>query len=265
MKIPVRDENQSVLGATAVKIKDLSSGLQKVTVRALKKRIRIPVKYAEEVAPETYNDSQTSTDTNTQTKKRKRKLRTFLPSLPKGRPSFKKIARRTALVTGAAALTVGGIYYVTAPSDISNPGEIKGSMTSTASQSTPLVYETPSFPTLLPKGRTIKQLGGWVRMSPPEQDPVYAYTDTIGATHIRVTQQRMPDNFSDDPVEEVEQVVQDFGPTQKLTVGNTTVHIGTNASGPQSVIFTKEDLLVFIKSNDPIPDNKWSAYIQSLQ
>ena len=124
--------------------------------------------------------------------------------------------------------------------------------------------DVPTFETVLPKNKSIDQLGGWTRISPPENDPVYAYTDTIDNVSITVSQQPAPNSFKNNLDTEVAEVAKKFNATSQLDTSGVKVYIGTSAKGPQSVIFVKNNLLILIKSVQKIDDNKWTAYINSL-
>lgn len=128
-----------------------------------------------------------------------------------------------------------------------------------------LTKGTPDYATVLPAGKTIQDLGGWTLVSPTGRDPVYAYIDTIGNMQINVSQQPLPKEFKPDTAEKVEKLAKDYGASEKITVGDTTVHIGTSEKGPQSVIFYVNDLLVLIKSSVRIDNSEWATYVNSLR
>lgn len=137
--------------------------------------------------------------------------------------------------------------------------------TKTVNKSGVLTKGTPTYKTLLPAGKTIVQLGGWTRVSPSNVDPVYAFVDKIGEIPINLSQQPLPSELKDDTDNQLSLLASDFRAEEKLMVGNTTVYIGTSAKGPQSVIFTKDNLLILIKSSVKISNEKWTSYINSLQ
>ncbi len=124
---------------------------------------------------------------------------------------------------------------------------------------------TPEFDTLLPNGKSIQQLGGWKRVSPPDRNPVFAYVDTINKVNITVSQQPLPQNFSTDPDEEIKNMALEFNAKERVVADDATVYfIGTSSKGPQSIILTKKRLLILIKSPLQIKNETWSAYIASL-
>jgi len=124
---------------------------------------------------------------------------------------------------------------------------------------------TPKFETLLPAGKTIASLGGWYRLGPSTSQPAYAFVDNIGSVQIDVSEQLLPDSFKDNTAEAVNQFAQSNNATQKLTAAGTTVYIGTSAKGPQSIILTKNNLLILIKSAEKLTNDQWIAYINTLQ
>lgn len=124
--------------------------------------------------------------------------------------------------------------------------------------------EDVEYQTLLPNGKSITELGGWKRVSPSESEPVFAYTDKIGETSINVSQQPLPKSFIGDTDNQVEELAKKFNATSKIDAGNVKVFVGSSTKGPQSAIFTKNSLLILIKSHEKIDDASWAKYIKSL-
>jgi hypothetical protein len=122
----------------------------------------------------------------------------------------------------------------------------------------------PAYQTVLPQGKTISELGGWKRVSPPKSDPVFAFTDTLEGVAISVTEQPLPQSFKNDTDTQVAELAKKFNATDKLPAGSLTAYIGTSAKGPQSVIFANDNLLILIKSEKKISDASWAKYTQTL-
>lgn len=123
-------------------------------------------------------------------------------------------------------------------------------------------YATPDFQTVLPTGKSVGQFGGWKRVSPTDKDPVFAYEDAIDGVTVSVSEQPLPASMKTDDA--IASLATKFNATDQIKAGNTELYVGTSAKGPQSALFTKNDLLVMIKSESKIADKSWSAYIQSL-
>ncbi len=123
--------------------------------------------------------------------------------------------------------------------------------------------EKPKFKTVQPetKDGKPKELQ---RVSPPESEPVFAYADTIDGVSVIVSQQPLPKDFKSHVDESVEKVAKDFEATTKLKADDTTIWVGTSAKGPQSVVLTKNNLLILIKSQKKVSDQAWTTYVKSL-
>lgn len=122
----------------------------------------------------------------------------------------------------------------------------------------------PNFQALLPAGSSIEELGGWQKLTPPAGDAYYAFTDSIEQIPIVVSQQSLPETFKTSPSESIDQLAKAYSATETFETNNATVHIGNSVNGPQSVIFTKNGLLVLIKSQEKIENTVWARYINSL-
>ena len=175
----------------------------------------------------------------------------------------------TILLLSAVAVAVGVAVPVWQYRKISSESTSQNTSKQTANgeiQVAPgqLEQGTPTFRTLLPAGKTIKDFGGWTKVSPPNRDPVYAYVDKIGAIPINVSQQPLPDDFANNKNEKVEQLALAYAADKKLNVGDAIAFIGTSAKGPQSVILAKNNLLILIKASAAIPNAEWEKYIKSL-
>jgi hypothetical protein len=123
----------------------------------------------------------------------------------------------------------------------------------------------PDYSTVAPAEKDIDSLGGWTLISPPNSDPVYAYADKIGNVSISVSQQPLPDDIKEDVDKGIAQLARGFNANEKITIGETIVYIGTSGDGPQSIIFTKNNLLILIKSTDKINSDLWANYINSMR
>jgi len=122
----------------------------------------------------------------------------------------------------------------------------------------------PQYKTVLPGGKSISELGGWTRVSPPDKDPVFAYTDKINNVSIGVSQQPLPQSFKTDTASHVTDLAKKYNATTEITTSDTVAYLGTSTKGPQSVIFTKKGLLILIKSQKKIDNAAWKDYIESL-
>lgn len=149
----------------------------------------------------------------------------------------------------------------TSPAISNNP-----TATNQSKNNEPVGGTTPSYDTLLPKGKSIETLGGWKRVSPNSSNPVFAFVDTLERVEISVSEQPLPSTFSNNPDEDVKDLAQGFNANERVVADDATVYfVGTSVKGPQSVILTKKGVLILIKAPIQIKNEVWSAYIANLQ
>lgn len=129
-----------------------------------------------------------------------------------------------------------------------------------------VVTQTPNFTVKIPKGKTIEQLGGWQKLTPPKGgEPAWIFIDTLSGVTINVSQQQLPGTIKADTENRMADLARSYNANTTLKVGDTTVYIGTSAKGPQSLIFTKDDVLFLIKSWATIENDAWIRYVSSLE
>jgi hypothetical protein len=190
------------------------------------------------------------------------------PTLPAATELWHKLIRlpkKTWLRVGIIAVTAAIVVIVF--NLLSNGSTAQPSGNSAAAVGPPqLTRGTPNYNTVLPTGKSIAQLGGWTRISPPGKDPVYTYVDKINGVQINVSEQPLPDEFKADTANKISQLASSYNATDKFTAtNNVTVYIGSLDNGSQSVILSKDHLLILIKSTGPLTNNQWAAYVASLQ
>lgn len=123
----------------------------------------------------------------------------------------------------------------------------------------------PIFSALVPKDNSIESLGGWQKATSPGGDTYYSFKDTLNGVTIRVTEQLLPENFANILQKKTAEIAEGYNATRTLPIENPVAYIGVSAKGQQSVIFTKNKLLVLIASEKTIPDDAWVEYIKSLE
>lgn len=130
--------------------------------------------------------------------------------------------------------------------------------------STPLPRDKPEFPILYPGNKDEKSVGEIVKNSPPNQPASYVYVDTLGGTKIQVSQQALPDKFKVNQDGELQKLAESFQASNVIQVDSVKVYHGSSASGVQSLMFVKGNLLVLIASTQKLSDDAWAAYISAL-
>lgn len=162
--------------------------------------------------------------------------------VPSVRPAPKKRINRKTLILSSAGIALLIIVIIT-------------TMILTNSST------SPSYTTFTPNGTSASKLGGWKQVNPTDQEPIYAFTDTLGGIAITVSQQEVPGQYKNNPGA----LLKEMTKVAYTELGETGAFIGTSAKGPQSIILIKETTLILIKSAATIPDKDWVAYINSLQ
>lgn len=160
--------------------------------------------------------------------------------------------RKTAVATGCLALA--GVMVVGALMFTGNKEDSKGVL----SDST----QNADFEYSLPRGDKT-QADGEVRFDAVKK--VVNYRDSIGGVPIVVSQQQLPSDFQNDTGDKLKKLAEGFAANEQITTANPTAYLGTSEKGPQTVIFSKKGLLVFIQSTKKIDNHDWAEYITNLQ
>ncbi|MBP9667261.1 hypothetical protein KBD87_00435 [Candidatus Saccharibacteria bacterium] len=182
----------------------------------------------------------------------RRTIRRILYSIP-----------RSALVVSLVLLLAGYLLLKNFHSE-AGPSS-KSPSKRTVASSSKLTKGTPTFKTYLPPGKTSKDFGGWTKVSPPGADPVYAFSDKVGVVPIIVSQQRIPSSFSKNIKENIKDLAESYHANDKITLNDMEIYVGSAAGGPRSIIFTKDETLVLIKTDSEISNDSLVRYIKSLQ
>jgi hypothetical protein len=179
------------------------------------------------------------------------------PSLPKNLPNLPKNLTYKQLGIGSGALLVVLVIGVIALNSHHGNKNKPGS-TGVLSASD----QKPSFQTLSPTGITAG------KASPQKynaEHKIVTFVDSIGGVDINITEQALPDDFKDNTDDKVKKLAQSFSANEVLSTANPTAYLGTSVQGPQSVIFHKNGLLIFIKSTKKIDNHDWAEYITNLK
>jgi hypothetical protein len=180
------------------------------------------------------------------------------PSLSKKLPKLPKNLTYKKAGIGAGSLILVIAVGVIALQARDSKGENTGNtgVLGTASQK-------PTFEYSLPTGVGHDVKSESVRYD--AQRKVVNFTDSIGGVTITISQQPLPDKFKENTDDEVKKLAESFSANEVLSTANPTAYLGTSAKGPQTVIFSKKGLLVFIQSTKEIDNHDWAEYITNLQ
>lgn len=185
-----------------------------------------------------------------------------LPKIPKLLDSKKllnSIVHKKHFVLVAltfGVLIFGGLVFKIVSSNIGKHHADAAGVTASVSQK-------PSFNTILPAGKTDETTSNKVGYDPDKK--VASFTDRIGDTSITVSEQELPAALRENTASQIENLAKSFNANDAISAGTTKAYIGTSAKGPQSVVLTKNNLLIFMYSEKKISDALWSDYIETLQ
>jgi hypothetical protein len=166
------------------------------------------------------------------------------------------------------SVTAGGIYAVTHQHNNQAINQVAGANTNQSDQKpvspSDLSREAPKFALLLPKGRLYAGIET-VLVSPEGNDPVYAFADNYEGSSLTVSQQLIPKTFDYNRQAELERVAKEFQVNDVIQVDASKIYHGISSkTKEQSLIFIKEDRLVFIKSSVQLKDDLWANYYLGL-
>jgi hypothetical protein len=184
------------------------------------------------------------------------------------------VKRQPVALKAAAIIFVsimaGGLYQLglnDTPTSVSEVAGVVDPNQSTAAVGSigGLPKEKPDFDILIPAGIKLANLD-IVRISPAGNEPVYTYVDDFGGDEISISQQQIPKSFKDDNNTELERLAKSFQATSVIQIDDNKVFHGqSDKTKQQSLIFIKDELLVFIKSPQKLSDEAWAGYIMGLQ
>lgn len=119
--------------------------------------------------------------------------------------------------------------------------------------------EKPSFALLYPTGKTQESLKNITRKS-PGGDIIHSYIDTINGTGVEVTMQEKPKNL------DIEKLAADTYRSGRIQIDENIIYHGLDdETGAQFLVTTKNNVLIFIKAEQPLTDDTWAGYYLSLQ
>ena len=179
--------------------------------------------------------------------------------------SIKQLSGRSKVIVLLLIIAISSLSYYLLSRPITPDNTPDPASNTVNSPKRPTLQKgTPDYNTLLPTGKNIDQLGGWTRVSPTDRNPAYAYTDQIGSIKIIVSQQPIPDDFKKD-ASKIKQFAQTYSAGHEITDGDTRIYSGVAEDGPESIIFSKNNLLIFIKADRALAESELISYIRSLQ
>lgn len=182
-----------------------------------------------------------------------------IPKVP-----LKKYARRYKSSTYAKIMSViiavilVNVIAVSVVKKNNSSNDVKGAVAGQDGKS-----KSPDYKPLLPSGTAANTVSG--NFSYDSEKKVTSFSDKIGEEEVTISQQPLPQDFKDNPDGRVEIFAKNANFNELIQTKSGRAHIGTSIKGPQSVVFHREGLLVFLRSEKKILNTDWVRYIDSLQ
>jgi hypothetical protein len=121
------------------------------------------------------------------------------------------------------------------------------------------VTEEPTFSLVYPAGKSRESLENVTRKS-PGGDVIHTFKDTLNNTGIEVTMQEKPESF------DLEKLAEDNYLANRIQVDSNIIYHGQDdTTGAQFLVTTKNNVLIFIRADQPLADDAWAGYYLSLQ
>lgn len=136
---------------------------------------------------------------------------------------------------------------------------------SSSKQSTDDTMETLGANTVQPdfKPAVPKEADASVNATENNQHKIVSYQDTFAGAQLIVSQQKLPENFMNDPnaITKLEQ----FKAAEMVDTPKGKLYLVGNDTGQQWAAIGLNDILLFIQSNKKIVNEEWRLYIANLE
>jgi hypothetical protein len=178
-----------------------------------------------------------------------------LPELP-----YRRIAIWTAAGASTLVVLTGGFYLTRHFIFKTRPLSVAGGSASLAGKLT-----SPTFVPVAPKNHLELAEGKSQATAFDGKRDSYSYTDTIENVPLTVSEQPIPANFSS-AQQAISSIARSMNATSTLKTHGTVAYEAKNSkTSTQTIIFTMDNLLIFMQSNFQHDDGSWENYINSLQ
>lgn len=124
------------------------------------------------------------------------------------------------------------------------------------------VQQKPEFKVLAPKDSASAVADDKVHYDSTRK--VASFTDTIDNTQVVVSEQPLPESFKDDPEGKTAALAKSINANDVIASSYPKAYLGTSIKGPQTAVFTKNNLLVFIYAPKALDKSAWAEYITKL-
>lgn len=172
---------------------------------------------------------------------------------------FKKSPK--AIVLACCLVVIGVLFVVTNRNSSDNISGVLSAGTETPQDGR--TEEKPGFKVLYPGDK--KDLVAVTRKS-PSGVLIHTFLDSIDGTEIEITQQELPAILKENSATELQKIAKSFQATDIIQIDETLVYHGLDEKTSVQSLFTiKSGTLISIRSAQKLSDDKWAAYVLSLE
>jgi hypothetical protein len=180
---------------------------------------------------------------------------------------FKKLSFMQQIATGFVAFFIVILGLISLLPNNSTQTDILGdSVESSSNSALPddnRINGKPDFKLVFPTNSADLQS---VTRKAPDGSVIYSFADQLDGARIEVTEQQLPDAFKKDLNKELAELAKVSYLADIIQIDETLVYHGySETKEVQSLIFVKDELLIFIRSDQKLSDDIWVGYISNLK
>lgn len=188
-------------------------------------------------------------------------------------PVFTSAKKYVAPVVFGGLILAAGIYLSHDGAEDDQPENVAGVQDSVGQNGRipdVVVLDDPGFDPVFPVGMTADDFERKMTKKSPSGDPIFDYEDSLNGVPIQVTQQMLPEPLSASPSTGLEEIAGTYQLSTLTVTPDKEYRIFYGISGRDGVqslvtLIEEQNILVFIRSPQPLAESLWHEYINSLE
>lgn len=166
---------------------------------------------------------------------------------------------KTYLIFGGIVMLIGAVSLMSIyKKDKDNNLSTGGNQGTAQIKEEPVSHDPPFSPVLPPSGIEKEEIS-----YNPERN-FAKFDDSIDGIFVSVSQQSMPDDFKNDTENKLTELTKGFQAEKTIQTGSGLAYIKETEQGPETIIFSKFGMLIFIRTGDKVSDRSTIDYIDNL-
>jgi hypothetical protein len=185
--------------------------------------------------------------------------RPALPALP-----YKKISIISGSVLLVAMLGIGGMHEIESHISKNKLAAARLNLKDASSVQLSKPSFTPVVPSNQPQLASTATAGSTAAAFDGTKD-TYSYTDGFLGTPVTISQQPLPTTLGT-PAQAIATVAKTVNATTPIPTNAGTAYMSTNTkTGAQTVVYTENNLLIFIQAGFTHPNSDWTTFLNNLK